>query len=338
MDPTLWVSYALKEGLGMGLMKIGQGYVGAQSPTLWHLVLATGLVGLVMTVVGFLVLLYAKEKFYPGGGYLIGSLLSGVAMFGATFCAFAALRAGADMGANTFLGNAIVIVPAAIIGRLRFKEKVGLSQWLGIVVAIASAVCVTMPTLDRGGGWAWIVWSLGTLAFATFMRLFPKELAVWGRRHGLPPIHSGQQLFWGGVAMTFCIVVASSQEGPAQDVFRPEPLLLIGAVGISNVFWWRYRLLAYIAKAPMSVKDLPTLPVYLATASLGGCLLFGDTFGLWKAFGFFLFFPAFFLAQEGSWGYCKRLLGEYRWRIRSPIYLDRCTEQPEPAQPRVRVG
>ncbi|TSD04108.1 MAG: hypothetical protein Greene071436_205, partial [Parcubacteria group bacterium Greene0714_36] len=106
-----WILWALNEGFFMGLMKIGQVVVGRQSPTLWHVILATGITGGVMMIAGFFIVIAKKRSVSVPGGYLAGSVASGLAMFGATFCAFAALRDGADMGANTFIGNALIIIP-----------------------------------------------------------------------------------------------------------------------------------------------------------------------------------------------------------------------------------
>ena len=139
--------------------------------------------------------------------------------------------------------------------------------------------------------------------------------------------------------MTLCVIPAFSYQGITREPLSSWLVFSVIVVAASNVLWWMFRLWAYQDEAPMAVKDLPTLPVYLGTASLGGWLRFGDAFGPWKIVGLLLFFPAFFLAQEGSWDYCLRFLRQYHWRIRSPIYLDRCspcTEQP--AQPPVQVG
>jgi len=309
-----WILWALNEGFFMALMKIGQGIVGRQSPTLWHIILATGITGAVMMIAGFLIVIRQRKPVYVPDGYLMGSLASGLVMFGATFCAFAALRAGADMGANTFVGNALVILPTTFIGRWSFSERVGVRQWMGVALGLAGAVCVTVPALGKGGEHVWIAWSLGTLAFATLMRVIPKQIAKWGDARALPPLHPGQMLFWGGASMMLCMLLGfAGGEDVRRDVLAPTLIGIIIAVGLCNVVWWWSRLRAFQARAPIAIKDLPSLPIYLATASVAGTLFFGDEMGVIKVIGLLMFLPAFFLAEEQAWPHCTRFLVRYRW-------------------------
>ena len=324
-----WIAWAVGEGFFMGLMKFGQGFVGGQSPTLWHVILATGIVGMIQMTTGFGVVAAKKKEFHVNEKYLMGSLGLGLAMSGATFCAFAALRAGADMGANTFIGNALVIIPAAFIGRWSFRERVGARQWIGVALGLAGAVFVTVPALGAGGGYAWIAWSLGTLFCATLMRVIQKYLAKLGNA-GLPPLHPGQMLFWGGVSMTLCMPLGFIGEGVLYAVSASPLLLFAAGVALCNSAWWWCRLRAFQEQAPLAIKDLPSMPVYLATASVAGTLWFGDAMGIMKIVGLLMFFPAFFLAQEDAWGYCAGFFTRCQYR---KVWSAEKPSQRAPAKP-----
>ena len=315
-----WLLPGLGEGFFMAIVKLfGHVEMGKFAPTIPDVLLATGLVGLMQTILALAVLL-ARQRSNPDvrivahRGYIVRSIMFGGCALFATICAFAAFQNGAraDVGANTFIVAVLPIFATALWGITMRSgdERLDTNQLCGLGIALVGALLVTTPALRPGNSPTWIAYSFGTMLGATATRLVAQEIKKYGKRLGLADLDSWTMQFWGGGVLACGLPISLvwidlSGTAPLWSFAGFWQAAVVTAGG--QALWWTFRLYAVPNDGtPLCIKELAAGTLYLTTASVGGYLFAGDALPLSKIFGLALFFPAFFFTQKQARGYCRR--------------------------------
>jgi drug/metabolite transporter (DMT)-like permease len=313
-----WMLLTILEGVLMGVAKLFHGLVGSVSPTMPHVTFAVALVGAAQTIIGCGAALLKGERLLLHKGHVIGFCVFGLLAQIATLFAFLAFRTGAraDMGTHTFLVNVPIIVPAAIIGHVVFKERLQVRHLAGGLLALLGCGILLAPSLRFGSVPEWAWWSLITMLAATGTATTAKTLSHLAQVGKIPQLNTFANIFalqfWGGIAMSLFSVALLVGSADGREVVHravtdaPWLWMIVtyaSVVAVTNMGWWSCRQLSFQHGAPLCFRLLPWLACSLSTATLAGVVVFHDPLPWQKVCGLLLFVPAIFVS-EGGWQYC----------------------------------
>ena len=329
----MWQVLTILEGFGLGMSRLFFALGGGVSPDFSHVLFLLLCAGVVQMTIGLLWAILRTRTLcslrISGVGHTTGPVALGFFGLIANACAFAAFQGTsgrADMTAVTFLSSVPGIVLAAVFAQipfLRLKEKLGMRQVAGLLVAIYGAyltIPLSISVLYKNGIPLWVWFSLGTVTFATSNEAISKWMANWEEEKAPGGKLAPWTLqFWGGMTM---VVVAGAvflvcADPHTHTTINTGTLWSYGVgAGLCNIFWWTCRLFAYqgaivgtqrkFDKAPVYLRRFPAIGMALLTALVVGAFRFHDPFTLEKIAGIALFVPAFFLAQNGSEKWLKK--------------------------------
>lgn len=304
-----WVSWALLEGIGLGVSRLFFSLGGGVSPSLAYILFAAACAGCLQAFVGGAVACAKRQRFRPSGTWhAFGPVALGVNGLIANTFAFAAFQAvaRADMAASNFIATVPVVLLSTLFGKILFSEPLGWRQGVGLVFAIGGAylvIPISFSALWRDGTPVWVWFSLGTALFATINEFVSKGMAQWESRQKKPKLSPWVLQFWGGLSMVGVAFSGFFVLAPADaraEIIDTDFLWLYGvAAGVASIAWWTCRLFAYQRDAPVSIRRFPTIGVSILTAAAIGSICFGEAF-LPKLPGIVLFIPAFFFGQNKS--------------------------------------
>lgn len=292
-----WMAWTVLEALMRSMSNALQKTIDDITAVSFSYVLyATGFIGLVQMVAGFVVLRSRGKKIGDQFANIAGSISFGVFGVLSICLSFLVFAKGGQLSVHAFI-TSLSIIPGALIDLFVFKHPLSKRQWIGVMIAVvAGYVVLGLPSFDQALKLPFWVWC----SFGAMMAMTVNQ----GITQRIKDVDPFVKNFWGGATifiLGFGVLLAF---GKIPVGSYPYKLTLISlAIGGLSVILWIANLFAYRDGALMAIKKLIMSGSYLLITIVGGAVIFGEEVGLHKIIAFFLYLFSFLLLDNPTWEY-----------------------------------
>jgi drug/metabolite transporter (DMT)-like permease len=292
----MWIKFAAGEGLTKTVSALFQKLIGKSIDSLEMGCVAAIIIGTIQTAAGLLG--FTKKgkvgsTLFPDKRSVLWAIAFGfIASIFGTVWSIHTFTLGADIGIRTMLimGS---IVPGAIIGRIFWKDKLGLPQILGIIIFLAAIWTILgFPLMSQVPIWVWAVLVITlTQAFSEALsRKASIKLDVWVNN------------FWVGLSTIFfslmaLIILAIWHGGAEINLGR---IFLLGSIGTGTIVavMISFKLITYAKGGTIALKKIVMQGTYLITATTAGILFYHEPFNYYKVVGIVLLLVSVILMDK----------------------------------------
>ena len=303
-----WMKFALSEGIAKSVGSFFQKIVGKVMETVEMGCVAGIIIGTVQMIGGLIGFVHGARKDPEHISALVPDIrsVSWALLFGffaaipGTVWSVYTFTLGADLAIRTLLISC-AIIPGAVIGRIIWKDPLGIWEVMGIVVFLA-AVWAMFDFTFAFPLWAWAVLVI------TFTQPINEALS----RAASVKLNIWVNNFWVGVSTVFCcltlLAVLGFLWGGVQ--LNLSKMFLFGSIVIGGIVLGMisFKLLAYAGGGTIALKKLVMQGTYLVTAAIGGILFFNEPMTVGKVIGILLFPIALALSDRAARSYIFSVL------------------------------
>ncbi len=266
--------------------------------------LATLIIGIVQMTGGFIMSRLRRETVIASRKQILWSMLFGII---ASTCSILAIviftYEDADVGIFTFLAT-LAIIPGAILGRIRFGERLAKRQILGIAMFVVTTyVFLDFPSREYFLNLPTWIW----LSMAMPLLLTANELISKTVRQ----MNGSAYNFWIGLTTIFVSAVGITiLNGWNLIEILPKkfwPISIVNGFLVSAMIWFKIK--SYKAGGDIGVKTLSTMLPLLVLVAIFGSIFYGEPFTLGKTLGIFGFVMALSLTDNDIWAFVSKKLG-----------------------------
>lgn len=301
MKKLSWMKFAVGEGLSKTVSDVFAKLIGKVMGTIEMGCIAGMIIGFIQMISGWLG--FARAKISSKKSFLIPDKRSVMWAIGFGFMAsifgtvwsIYTFTLGADIGIRTLLimGS---IVPGAIIGRIFWKDSLGLPHTSGIIVFLFAVwAMLDFPSLN-------MLLKLPIWVPAVLVITFTQSINEALSRKASAKLNHWVNNFWVGAStIFFCalafviLIIFSSKLG-----LHITRTFIFGAVviGVIVVTMIAFKLLSYATGGTIALKNLIMGGIWLTTSAIAGIIIYNEPFTLGKVIGIVLFFIAFSLIDN----------------------------------------
>lgn len=298
MKKLSWIKFAIGEGLIGSTSTVFSKLIGRIMGTIGMGCIAGVIIGFIQMISGWLGSKTSSKKllFVPDKHSIVWAIIFGfmASMFGIIWYLYI-FTLGADMGIATLfiMGS---IIPGALIGKILWRDDLGLMHIMGVIVFLLAAwAMLNFPSLD-------MLLKLPIWVPAVLVLTFTQSINEALSRKASIKLNHWINSFWVGLStIFFCVLVFI-----ILVLFFNEPkpnitsMFIFGTIviGMLVVPTIAFKLLAYTKGGTIALKNLITYGISLTVSAVAGIIIYSESFTYGKVIGIILFFVAFSLIDN----------------------------------------
>lgn len=294
MKKLSWMKFAVGEGLTKTTSSVFGKLIGRIMGTLEMGCVAGIIIGFIQMIFGFSG--SKKSLLVPNKRSIMWAIVFGfmASIFG-TVWGFYTFTLGADIGIRTLLimGS---IIPGALIGRIFWRDSLGLPHISGIMIFLLAAwAMLDFPSLN-------MLWKLPIWVPAVLVITFTQPINEVLSRKASAELNHWVNNFWVGAStIFFCalalVVLAVFTDGLQLNITGIFVFgsVIIGALVVAMI---AFKLLSYATGGTIALKNLVMGGILLITSAIAGIIIYHEPLTFGKVIGIILFFIAFSLIDN----------------------------------------